>query len=43
LIVWAGEWRRPQAVMWERFGQELEVALYVRCLVRAEQASRLRR
>lgn len=36
LEVWAGEWRRPQAVEWERNGQELEVALYVRSLVSAE-------
>lgn len=36
LEVWAGEWRRPQAVEWERNGQELEVALYVRALVAAE-------
>lgn len=36
LDLWAGEWRRPQAVMWERNGQELEVAMYVRSLVDAE-------
>ena len=35
--LWAVEWRRPQAVMWERQGQEAEVALYVRSLVAAEQ------
>ena len=35
--LWATEWRRPQAVMWERNGQELEVALYVRSVVAAEQ------
>lgn len=34
--IWAGEWRRPQAIEWERNGQELEVALYVRALVAAE-------
>ena len=34
--LWAREWRRPQAVMWERFGQELEVALYVRSVADAE-------
>jgi hypothetical protein len=33
---WRREWRRPQAVMWERNGQELEVALYVRSLAAAE-------
>jgi len=27
----------PQAIMWERFGQELEVALYVRRLSEAEE------
>lgn len=36
--LWAREWRRPQALMWERNGQELEVALYVRCLADAEKA-----
>ena len=36
LEIWAGEWRRPQAVEWERNGQALEVALYVRALVGAE-------
>lgn len=34
--LWAREWRRPQAVMWERNGQEIEVALYVRRLVEVE-------
>lgn len=29
---WAAEWRRPQAIMWERLGLELQVALYVRAL-----------
>ena len=36
--LWVREWRRPQAVMWERFGQELEVALYVRSVADAEKA-----
>ena len=36
--LWRAEWRRPQAVMWERQGQEVEVALYVRSLVGAEKA-----
>lgn len=36
LDLWGSEWRRPQAVMWERNGQELEVALYVRSVVDAE-------
>jgi hypothetical protein len=32
---WAREWARPQAIMWERNGQEDEVALYVRAFVEA--------
>lgn len=36
LELWAGEWRRPQAVVWEQASQELEVALFVRSLVKAE-------
>lgn len=35
--IWTQEWARPQAVMWEGAGQELEVALYVRTLAEAEQ------
>ena len=35
--LWALEWARPQAVMWERNGAALEVALYVRRLAEAEQ------
>ncbi|MFL5844261.1 MAG: hypothetical protein ACJ762_06165 [Solirubrobacteraceae bacterium] len=35
--IWNREWKRPQAIEWERNGQELEVALYVRSLVDAEQ------
>lgn len=35
--LWEDLWRRPQAVMWERYGQHLEVALYVRRLTEAEQ------
>lgn len=34
--LWEREWRRPQAVMWELGGQELEVALYVRRVAEAE-------
>src|SRR3954470_10344127 len=30
--LWQREWKRPQALMWERQGQQLEVALYVRRL-----------
>lgn len=36
LELWTREWKRPQAVMWERNGQELEVALFVRSIVIAE-------
>lgn len=36
-VLWAREWKRPQALMWERLGQELEVALYVRSVADAEQ------
>jgi hypothetical protein len=35
-VFWEREWRRPQAVMWERNGQEVEVAVYVRSLALAE-------
>jgi hypothetical protein len=38
LALWAQEWRRPQAIMWEANGQELEVALYVRAVRIAEGA-----
>lgn len=37
LDLWVDEWSRPQAVMWERQGQELEVALFVRSVVAAEK------
>ena len=33
LVQWRKEWRRPQAVIWERNGQEDEVAIYVRTFV----------
>ena len=36
LGLWEAEWRRPQAVAWERNGQQLEVALFVRALVVSE-------
>ena len=36
LGMWEAEWQRPQAVMWERNGQELEVALFVRAIVVSE-------
>ncbi|CAM5681707.1 MULTISPECIES: hypothetical protein [Streptomyces] len=35
--LWERLWRMPQALMWERYGQHLEVALYVRRLAAAEQ------
>lgn len=35
-VLWEREWRRPQAVMWERNGQHEEVAVYVRSLAAAE-------
>jgi hypothetical protein len=38
LVLWEREWRRPQAIIWERHGQELLVALYVRSVVAAEKA-----
>jgi hypothetical protein len=34
--LWIDLWSRPQAVMWERLGQEYEVALGTRMLARAE-------
>jgi len=34
--LWEVEWRRPQAIIWERNGQELEVALFVRAVADAE-------
>src|SRR5690242_11707288 len=34
--LWERVWRMPQALMWERYGQELEVALYVRRFTEAE-------
>ena len=36
--IWAEEWARPQALMWEAAQQQREVALYVRTLVLAERA-----
>jgi hypothetical protein len=34
--LWGALWRKPQAIMWERYGQEFEVALYVRRFSEAE-------
>lgn len=35
--LWRILWAKPQAVQWERMGQEFEVAMYVRRLAEAEQ------
>lgn len=35
-VIWEKLWRKPQALAWERLGQEFEVALLVRNLVFAE-------
>lgn len=35
--MWRRLWSTPQAAQWEKLGQEIEVALYVRRLVEAEQ------
>lgn len=34
--LWLDLWRRPQAVMWEKLGQDYEVAFFVRKLSEAE-------
>lgn len=34
--LWARLWSRPQAIMWEQLGLDMEVAMHVRTLVRAE-------
>ncbi|WP_435107803.1 hypothetical protein [Nocardiopsis synnemataformans] len=34
--LWREVWARPQAVMWERLGLDIEVALFVRTLAEAE-------
>lgn len=36
-LLWEQAWRRPQALMWERYGQGDEVALYCRRYVEAEK------
>jgi len=36
-VLWDREWRRPQALMWRRFDQVTEVAIYVRTLREAER------
>jgi hypothetical protein len=35
---WEREWRRPQAIMWEKLGWEVQVALYVRTMRQATSA-----
>jgi hypothetical protein len=35
--LWEQLWVKPQACMWERYGQEFEVALYVRRFAEAEE------
>lgn len=35
--LWERLWQRPQALMWERYGQDHEVALYVRRFAEAEE------
>lgn len=37
VVLWERLWRMPQALMWERYGQDFEVALYVRRLAEAER------
>lgn len=37
LELWSTYWVKPQALLWERNGQELEVALHVRSFVEAEK------
>ncbi len=34
--LWREMWAKPQAVMWERLGQEIEVAMFCRKLAEAE-------
>ncbi|WP_435849159.1 hypothetical protein [Streptomyces lavendulocolor] len=36
-VLWESLWCKPQALMWERYDQGLEVALYVRRLGEAEK------
>jgi len=40
-ILWATLWSKPQALMWERYGQQYEVAMYVRRFAEAEQRGAL--
>jgi hypothetical protein len=36
-VLWERLWEKPQGLMWERYGQEIEVALYARRLAEAEK------
>ena len=36
--LWERYWRKPQAILWEKFGLDYEVALHVRRLVEVEVA-----
>jgi hypothetical protein len=35
--LWVRMWRKPQAIMWERAGQELDVAVYCRRFAESER------
>jgi len=37
LELWAEHWAKPQARLWAHYGQELEVAIFVRRFVESEQ------
>lgn len=37
LVLWDELWAKPQAVVWEDLGQDLEVALFARTLAEAEK------
>lgn len=37
LALWAEYWKKPQALLWEKNGQQLEVALHVRTFFEAER------
>lgn len=37
MTLWDDLWAKPQAVVWEEMGQELEVALFARTLAEAER------
>jgi hypothetical protein len=37
LMLWSEIWRKPQATMWDKQGQEFEVGLYIRRLAEAEK------